>query len=240
MDTKKINSGKVRMIAHRGVSGIERENTVPAFVAAGNRSYYGIETDVRLTKDGKFVLHHDDNGERVSNGKLSYVVSESTLDQLRGIVLPDKDGSFIRQDIRIPTLSEYVAVCKKYGKTGILEIKGGYSEEVLAKMVDEIKALDYLEGIVFISFWEENLKILRKYTSGRMQFLARDLSDEILDMCKEYRFDIDDVYKCLTKAWVEKFHAEGLEVNAWTVDSEEEAQALIDMGVDYITTNILE
>ena len=44
MNTIKLNKGNVRVVAHRGLSGIERENTNAAFVAAANRSYYGIET----------------------------------------------------------------------------------------------------------------------------------------------------------------------------------------------------
>ena len=51
-NTEKVNLANVQMIAHRGVSGLERENTNAAFIAAGNRSYYGIETDVHRTKDG--------------------------------------------------------------------------------------------------------------------------------------------------------------------------------------------
>ena len=69
MNTTKINSKNVKMVAHRGVSGIERENTCPAFVAAGNRSYFGIETDVHVTKDGKFVIIHDETTERISQRK---------------------------------------------------------------------------------------------------------------------------------------------------------------------------
>ena len=42
MDTVKIIKGKTKLIAHRGLSGIETENTAAAFVAAGNRDYYGI------------------------------------------------------------------------------------------------------------------------------------------------------------------------------------------------------
>ena len=60
-DTIRINASNVRMIAHRGLSGIELENTNSAFVAAGNRSYFGIETDVHITADGQFVIIHDDN-----------------------------------------------------------------------------------------------------------------------------------------------------------------------------------
>ena len=70
MNTIKIN-GNVKMVAHRGLSGIERENTNPAFVAAGNRSYWGIETDVHKTSDGQFIIIHDETTERVT-GKSEY------------------------------------------------------------------------------------------------------------------------------------------------------------------------
>ena len=62
----KINNKHVLMIAHRGASSIERENSNPAFVVAGAKSYYGIETDIHLTKDGKFIVCHDDNIKRVT------------------------------------------------------------------------------------------------------------------------------------------------------------------------------
>ena len=65
-DTIKIDRKHVKMVAHRGMSGLERENTNVAFVAAGNRSYFGIETDIHRTADGKFVVIHDETTKRVS------------------------------------------------------------------------------------------------------------------------------------------------------------------------------
>ena len=59
MNTIKFDKKDTRVIAHRGLSGLEKENTNSAFVAAGNRSYYGIETDIHRTKDGHFVINHD-------------------------------------------------------------------------------------------------------------------------------------------------------------------------------------
>ena len=41
----------MKMIAHRGYSKYELENTKEAFLAAANRSYFGIETDITLLKD---------------------------------------------------------------------------------------------------------------------------------------------------------------------------------------------
>ena len=66
MDTIKINKGSTRLIAHRGLSGLETENSIPAFVAAGNRSYYGVETDTHVTRDGRFIILHDDSTGRVA------------------------------------------------------------------------------------------------------------------------------------------------------------------------------
>ena len=79
MDTIKLNKN-VKMIAHRGLSGLERENTYPAFVAAGNRSYYGVETDVHVTKDKKFVIIHDETTARVSQNAVDINVEENNYD----------------------------------------------------------------------------------------------------------------------------------------------------------------
>ena len=69
MDTEKYRALKTKTIAHRGLSAIECENTNAAFIAAGNRSYFGIETDVHVTADKRFVIIHDDTMKRVSGGK---------------------------------------------------------------------------------------------------------------------------------------------------------------------------
>ena len=44
MNTTAIDKKGCRLVAHRGVSGLEKENTCAAFVAAGVKSYFGIET----------------------------------------------------------------------------------------------------------------------------------------------------------------------------------------------------
>ena len=126
MNTIKIEHEGVKMVAHRGLSGLEKENTCAAFVAAGNRSHFGIETDVHPTLDGKIVCIHDGNTKRVAQDNVE--VESTTFDTLRSIVLNDIDGKKGRADLRIPTLQEYVQICKKYGKVGVCEIKGMFSQ----------------------------------------------------------------------------------------------------------------
>ena len=118
--TVKIEKHKVQLIAHRGVSKLERENTCAAFVAAGNRSYFGIETDIHRTLDGQFVVFHDDSTERLT--EKDWIVEECTLEQLHTLRLKDWDGN-VRNDLIMPTLQEYIRICRKYEKTAVLELK---------------------------------------------------------------------------------------------------------------------
>ncbi len=235
------NKGGTLMVAHRGLSGLETENTHAAFVAAGNRSYFGIETDVHKTIDGHYVVIHDDTTARVAGEDLN--VEQSTFAELRALLLKQKDGNKGRTDIRIPTLEEYIAICKQYDKTAVLEFKNLFEKADIEEMIARIRALGWLERTVFISFGYENLLYLREILPDQpAQFLTTERDDHEW-LCGELaknKLDIDIQWGAVTKERVAMWHAAGLKVNCWTVDHPDDAARLIAMGVDYITSNILE
>lgn len=239
MNTVKVNSGSTKMIAHRGVSGLEKENTNSAFVAAGNRSYFGIETDVHKTSDGSFVIIHDDETGRVCSRNMS--VEGTDFATLRSLTLLDIDGSEGRSDLKIPTLAEYISICKKYGKTAVLELKNAFSAQEIYEMCEIIGGLGWLENTCFISFCLENLKFLReKYPTQAAQYLVSEYGEDLTDILIENRLDLDIAYPALKKEHVDLLHENGILINCWTVDNKEDADRLISWGVDYITSNILE
>lgn len=241
MNTVKLtNKGNCKIIAHRGLSGLERENTNSAFVAAGNRSYFGIETDVHPTADGKFILLHDDDTSRCGVDKIA--PETATLETLQSIKLLDVNGQRDRADLRIPELKDYLRICKRYEKVCVLEFKGGYSVETLQQIVDIVKAEYSLDMVIFISFWFESLVNLRKVCpESHCQFLTGEYKEEIIQMLKEHKMGIDIWSNVLTEeARVKHLLEEGIEVNTWTVDNKECAEQLISWGVQYLTTNILE
>lgn len=239
MDSIRVNSKNTKMVAHRGLSGIEKENTLPAFVAAGNRSYFGIETDVHRTLDGKFVVIHDDDTKRVAG--VDFTVEETDFDTLRNVQLIDRDGVADRVDLKIPTLSEYIRTCKRYEKKSVLELKNAFSKEDIGKIIDIIKAEGYIDEVIFISFDFDNLVKVREYLPGQeVQFLFTDFSDEIFENVKNHKFDIDVYYKSLTEEIAGKCHEAGIKINCWTCDTVEEAEKLVGYNVEFITSNILE
>ncbi len=243
MDTIKIESKQAEIIAHRGLSGIERENTCPAFVAAGNRSYFGIETDVHRTKDGKFIIIHDETTDRITNGNHRINVEESDYSAVENIVLPDLDGATIRKDIRIPLLREYIRICKKYQKICVLEVKNHFSENDLERMIEEIKDEDYIENVIFISFDLENCINIRKILpENDVQWLIgkEKVTRGLIKILRDNKLNLDIYYKQLTEENIEMLHSNGIKVNCWTCDNKDEAERLVEAGVDFITTNILE
>jgi len=240
MDTIQIESGNVKMVAHRGLSGIETENSCAAFIAAGNRDYYGIETDVHRTADGQYVVIHDDKTDRVAFEQLS--VEGSTLEQLQQVRLMDKDGQ-PRSDLKIPTLEEYLKICAKYGKVPVLELKNAFPQEDVANIVAIVKKYMSLEDIVFISFDYQNMIYLRQLEKdARLQYLISRtaVDEELIGKLKAYDLDIDIYWGALDQAGVELFHKNGIEINVWTVDDPAVAARLVEWGVDYITSNILQ
>lgn len=238
-DTIKLNKKQVQMVAHRGVSNLEPENSAAAFIAAGNRSYFGIETDVHVTADGRFVVMHDDNTLRTTGADM--VIEETKYADLQGLHLLGYDKESSRRDLTVPDLTDYIRICKHYGKTAVLELKNPMSEGHILGIIGEIRGVGYLENVIFISFSLENCLTLRKHLPEQtIQYLVTKVEDGLMETLTANRFDVDIYHKYLTREQVEAFHANGIKVNVWTCNTEEIGEKLVDFGVDYITTNILE
>lgn len=238
-DTIRIEHGEVAMIAHRGVSGLEKENTAAAFVAAGNRSYFGIETDIHMTADGGFILIHNDT--TADSCGIELTVEQTTYDALRALPVRDRDGSFARRDLCLPSLSEYIGICKRYGKRAVLELKNPMPQSAIATIVQRIRDMEYLEDVIFISFCWDNLLHLRACCpEAAAQYLVASWEDGLPVRLQEHRMDLDCYYRILDPERMAALKAAGVRVNVWTVNDPDEARALIELGVDMITTNILE
>ena len=108
----------MKMVAHRGYSKYELENTKEAFLAAANRSYYGIETDVVLLKDRSMVLFHDDDLKRLAG--LNINIRDLTYPEALKIELNER-GTYHTYKYHIATLLEYLRICKHYKKIPVID-----------------------------------------------------------------------------------------------------------------------
>ncbi|MEU1511226.1 glycerophosphodiester phosphodiesterase family protein [Streptomyces sp. NPDC005811] len=68
-------------IGHRGVMGVEPENTLRSFVAAEEAGLDAIELDLHLSKDGALVVMHDPDVDRTTDG--TGPIADQTLAELK-------------------------------------------------------------------------------------------------------------------------------------------------------------
>ena len=240
-ETTKIlkDKGETKIIAHRGLSGIALENSVPAFELAGQKSYYGIETDVHVTKDGQYIIVHDDDLVRIA--ELNIIIEETDYETLRALRFKDVYGNSDEENMYLPSLNEYLDICKKYDKQAILELKNKMEPQDVFGIAKAVEESGWFERTTFISFSGENLVELRKgYPTADAQYLLEKVTEEEIQFMVTNRLDADLRWDCIKKKLVERLHNEGLKVNCWTVDGKECARMMMYCGVDFITSNILE
>ena len=223
-------------IAHRGKHDKYFENTLNAFKEAARGDYFGIETDIHLTKDNYWVIHHDP--DFLSDGK-KYVIAEMTKDELLKLHLDNDQND---EEAYIPTLEEYLAVCQANGKRPIIEIKPKNPKaKYLKQLVKVVEEYMGIRNVHFIAFYPWPLIKLRNryHKMVHLQMLLEEGHYKTLyKWAKFFKMDIDIEDKLLTQDLVEIFHKKNLKVNCWTVDDEVMLRKLEDWGVDYITTNV--
>lgn len=229
---------KVRYIAHRGMSAIAPENTIPAYELAGELGMWGAECDVTTTKDGAWVLMHDNTVDRTTNG--TGKVSDFTLDEIKNLKIDAGNNVELYPNLRVPTLEEYLITCKKYGLMPVIEIKLASKNSDYDTFVNLIKKYGYEEICIVISFSLTALQEVRlRNKKIVIQYLA-DISETTINQVQELRnAGLDVNHAFLTKEKIELAHSNGLMINTWTVNSVQTAKNLTDLGVDYITTDVL-
>ena len=130
--------------AHRGLHDIKRglvENTLPAFAAARDAGF-GMELDIRFSKDMQLVVFHDDDLLHLAGDARR--VRQLTLEELKAIPLAGIDSA------RIPTLREVLDMVD--GKTPLLiELKSGPDNARLCQALMDMLA-DYTGEYIVESF----------------------------------------------------------------------------------------
>lgn len=167
--------------AHRGFSEKYPENTMEAFRAAVALGVDQIETDVRITRDGELVLHHDATVDRTTDG--TGLVKEFTLAQLKQLDAGVKKGESFA-GCRIPTLLEFMEYVKDLpGMTLDIELKEytdvdeAVAYEVADRVLKIVDAYGFTDRIVINSFdGRLNEYIADKYGSKYRQHVFYPIS----------------------------------------------------------------
>ncbi len=215
----------MEVIAHRGASYFEPENTLRSFKRAVEMGADRVEVDVRLSKDKKLVVIHDPIVDRTTNG--TGRVEDMTLKQLKRLDAGKGE--------RIPTLQAVIESLK--GTKMVIDMKIPGIEEKVIDMIHENR----LENVLITSFYHGSLqkvKILDKNMKKGAIFSCQPLKPEriALDASSDAIFP---KHKFVNQEMIKRVHKHGIFIYPWTIDDPKTAKKLIRLGVDGIVTNKL-
>ncbi len=235
--------------AHRGGLALSPENTMVAFDRAMAEGADGLELDVRLSRDGVVVVHHDETLERTTNG--CGPVSARTADELArvdaGCRFP-ADGAypFRGQGIGIPRLDE---VLRRYpGARLIIEMKGD-SAELGAAVADVVRKAGAVERALLASFAHRTVLAARRAgpevrTGASTPEVRTALYRSWLGLAPRspayYGYQLPEKagrLRVISPRFVRTVTGASLEVAVWVVNAEADMRRLLDWGVTGLITD---
>ena len=218
-------------IAHRGYHHQYFENTKEAFLEASKMDFYGIETDIHLTKDHVWITHHND--DIVSGGK-KYLIKDLTLKELLALPL---DNDLGHKNATVCLFEDYLKICKESGKRPIIEIKNSPKKKDIKEMAKFVDQYMGFENVTFIGFYPWPLMKLRMmfHKKVHLQQLIGEKYQWLINTAIWCKMDIDYDYHYLDKKMIDRMHKHKLKVNVWTVNDIETLRKFEEFGVDYIT-----
>lgn len=209
------------VIAHRGASAREPENSLAAFRTAKRLGADAVELDVHATRDGTIVVHHDD----MIAGRH---IARSSFAELKGAHLPNGEP--------VATLAE--ALDAIHPMIAFVEVKGldAAFDEALLAALDGSPSPDRCAVHAF------DHRIVRRL-AGKRPDLPRGI------LSASYPIDVTRMMRdagasalwqhaaLVDEALVRQVHAAKGHVYVWTVDDALAMRRLMAMGVDGLCSN---
>lgn len=218
----------VQVLAHRGASRRERENTLVAFAAAASLGAHAVELDARPCADGSPVVHHD---ARLADGRALCEVARRDLPGW------------------VPTLAEALDACA--GMWVNVEVKNDENEpdfdpadRFMERVAAELRGRGEDGRWLVSSFRRATIDASRALQPGvATAWLTVDVpADGAASLAADLRAAghaaLHPWVGSLTREVVAAMHAEGLSVNPWTCDDPARMSEIVGWGVDGICTNV--
>ncbi len=233
----------VLKIAHRGAPKEAPPNSIEALKKAVELGADIVEFDVRRSKDNFLVVFHD--FILVRNIKLRKsitllvkklgLISRMNLEELKSIVLKNNE--------HIPTIEEAIFAIKRAHVK--IDIKKYCDSNKLVQLIKEngLESRSIITGNIDIA--KEIKKVIDdvkiELTFKRRRFRRRLSIQAMMNQARSHGVDIISPHHTLiNEELIKNAHSNGFQVNAWTVNDISNIERLKTLGVDTITTDIIQ
>lgn len=221
---------RIRAFAHRGGSREAPENSLTAFARAVELGFVELETDVRGTRDGVAVIHHDATLDRTTDRRGQ--ISQMSWREVRRARIHGRE----------PIMRVEEALEALPGARFTIDVK---DEPSVPALVTALQRVGELDRVTVGSFSHRRLTQVRR----ALEVVTSASPREVLALAAVGGFPSRSParyvqvpprlgrWRLLTPTFVASAHAAGCEVHAWTLDDETSILAALEAGVDGVMTD---
>lgn len=238
-----INKEEAFFTAHRGLSSQAPGNSEPAFRLAGKNGFKSIETDINETKDGVFIITHDNNLLNVCG--INKKISELTYSEIKDynvyhINRGNNLEKYTNEELRLLTLEEYLDICKEYNCIPQIDTKCLNSFDSILRLYDILCDYGIQNNVIITSFNNLYLQLLRNLNQDMTLTYGVDSAQYLdIDWLINYNIGISVNYQNLITGKYKEYIDKGIAVNAYTLMDKQNAGILIELGITSITTEYI-
>ena len=238
-----VDRRKLIFIGHAGCySGIM--NTEEAFInAAKIKKYDAIECDVKQTKDGVFVVCHDNDFAGIS-------IANTNWEDLKNVTKTLTRGG-VEYTATLCTFERYLEICKEYDLFAVVELKSSAGitnsdQSRMPALMEIINKKGMLDKTIFLGSQYKCLEWVKSngYEYIPCQYLVSSCESEtIFERCVTWNFDVSfNISYSNSAEWIARYHKAGLKVSCYTFSQYSDAKTLqewINKDVDFVTCDVL-
>jgi glycerophosphoryl diester phosphodiesterase len=227
---KLADTEETEIVAHRGFIAGGVENTLPALQAAAKAGADRVEFDVMETKDGKFVVMHDANLQRLAGKNLN--VKDLTQDELTKITVR-ADG----MEAKIPTLEEWIQLSIQLNLPQLLEIKlhGGETPDLVPRLLAVLDHAGVTDSYTYHTLSGEVVDELKRLRPELVVGFIVPINFGGVPKVKADFLVIEQ--QSYSDQFIHQAWAAGYNVIVWTVDDEQQMRQYVNAAVDGIISD---
>lgn len=227
---KSVYAPDPKIIAHRGYTEGNVENTISGLVSAASAGADLIEVDIQQTVDGQFVVFHDRSLRRLT-GK-NGVIANMTLGELKTLTIHANGFND-----KISSLDDFIEIAKALNVSLLIELKvhGKETEDVLPKLVKKLKAYKVLDRYYVQSADPQMMSQLKKLAPNLRVGIVYALNIGPMDETVDF-ISLEEAW--VTDQLISELKQQKIDLFVWTLNKERSLHEFIRKNVNGVITDL--
>ena len=228
------------LVAHRGLNGLEIENSRQAFEQTKNYGFKYVECDIQSSSDGIMYIFHDWEVDNKTNG--TGVFTWKTSGEINNLYYDTGNNINKYPNTKILTLEEGIKIFSELNLIPFIELKPQANN--YENMIDEVIRICKKHNLInYLIIVADDLSVdyLREinFKNPIIRLASKTIEEEI-EIVKSFNCGIYGIeYTNLTEELVNRLHNEGIKIATYTVNDMKEYRKLEKLNIEFIMTDII-